>query len=113
MILPDKIKIPDRIQKLVCGKRFELNDPALLEIMKQARKKISRELMIIRDEKGLSECLRSIESLIFALKETEVKNDRLYFEVRNVLLVGKLIALNAMNRDKSLGSHYLSDYSIQ
>ena len=63
--------------------------------------------MVVRDENGLSECLTSIENLIFLLKKTEVKNDLLFFKVRNMLLVGKLIALSALNRNKSLGSHYL------
>jgi fumarate reductase (CoM/CoB) subunit A len=105
-ILPNKIGIPAHIQKLVHRKGSELKDPTLFEIVKQAREKLSRELMVVRDENGLSECLTSIESLIFSLKDTEVKNDQLYFKVKNVLLVGKLIALNAMNRNKSLGSHY-------
>lgn len=112
-ILPNKMEIPEHIQKLIHRKGSELKDPALFEIVKQAREKLSRELMVVRDENGLSECLTSIESFIFSLKETEVKNDQLYFELRNVLLVGKLIALNAMNRNKSLGSHYFkSQYRV-
>ena len=63
--------------------------------------------MVVRDEKGLYEGLASIESLTSSLKETEVKNDQLYYESRNILLVGKLIALNALNRNKSIGSHYI------
>lgn len=105
-IFPDKMEIPEHIQKVARRKGSELRDPALFEIEKQAKEKLSRDLMVVRDKKDLNECLASIESLIFSLKETEVKNDRIYFELRNILLVGKLVALNAMNRDKSLGSHF-------
>ena len=109
-ILPIKIEIPEHIEKLVHRKGSQLNDPALFEIVKLAKEKLSRELMIVREENGLSECLASIESLIFTLKEIEVKNNQLFFELRNILWVGKLIALNAMRRDKSLGSHYFNDF---
>jgi fumarate reductase (CoM/CoB) subunit A len=105
-ILPNKIGIPEYIQKSGRRKGPELKDQALLEIEKHAREKLSRELMVVRDDNGLNECLVSIESLIFSLKEAKVKNDRIYFELRNSLLVGKLVALNALNRNKSLGSHY-------
>ena len=106
-ILPNKKGIPEYIQKLCRRKGPELKDPALLEIVKRVREKLSRELMVVRDEKGLYEGLASIESLTSSLKETEVKNDQLYYESRNILLVGKLIALNALNRNKSIGSHYI------
>lgn len=109
-MLPNKIEIPEHVEKSVRWKGPELKDQESIEIVEQAREKFSWELMVVRTENGLMECLTSFKSLIGSLKEIEAKNDQIYFEFRNILLVGKLIALQAMNRKKSLGSHYLDNF---
>jgi len=108
-ILPDIKDIPEDIKRVKCQRGFKDQVKRLNHIKTEAKDIISRNLMVLRDEKGIQECLRAIEMLFLSLEKNAIGNAREYFQIKNLLLVGKLIALSALMRKESLGSHYMSD----
>lgn len=68
---------------------------------------------ILREEKGLKECLQKISSLRQSLPLIMVEGPRdlhRAIELRNMLLVSEMICRAALLRAESRGSHFRSDY---
>ena len=79
-------------------------------IKTEAKNLISRHLGILRDEKGLKRCVSGLKEMMLSFECDFPGKSRPYFEARNSLLVGELIANSALEHDKSLGSHYRADF---
>jgi L-aspartate oxidase len=62
---------------------------------------------IVREGKGLEE---AIDTLIAWQRELEEPTDRPSYELRDMLLVGRLIAEAALLREESRGAHFRSDF---
>lgn len=77
-----------------------------------------KKVGLFRDEENLSSAIDEIEELESNLANTGIKDkDRLYntnlveyYELKNLLLISKLITKSALNRKESRGSHYRNDY---
>jgi succinate dehydrogenase/fumarate reductase flavoprotein subunit len=70
---------------------------------------------VLRTQKGLSKARSTLESCqtqISALESMGTGAGREYFRVRNMLTTAVLVVQSALARDKSLGSHYRSDYKV-
>jgi len=111
-ILPNQMGIPEHIQKLVHRKEPLLKDRTILEILKQVREKISRELMVIRDENGLTSCLTRIRETKVASDTKKTLDPVSHFKNKNILTVMELITMAALKQKESLGSNYRIDTPI-
>jgi len=108
-VLPDKMEAPEHIQKLVYQKGSGLKDPVLFELLKQAREKFSRELMVVRDENGLTSCLMKIRETKMAPDKIKTLNPVSHLKYKNIFTVMELITMAALKRKESLGSHHRID----
>ncbi|MBL7202897.1 MAG: hypothetical protein ISS63_01020 [Desulfobacteraceae bacterium] len=93
-------------------KRPDYNKGHLLRMQDSARSIYNDNLMILRDKKGLLQALESIRELQLEVDEAPRNghgNLTGYLELRTVLLLGKLIGENALDRGESLGSHFRID----
>jgi L-aspartate oxidase len=111
--VPETQKVPEVVDKLLSLTGPEGRDEEVNQIRTLSKKSFSRNLMVLRNEKGLKACLEEIESLDSSLEEIRSPVVLAYLELKNALLVGKLIASKALRRKHSLGSHYRSDSSTQ
>jgi succinate dehydrogenase/fumarate reductase flavoprotein subunit len=111
MMLPNKVRIPEHIQKIVRQKGSESTDPELLDILNQVQKKFTRELMIERDENGLTSCLKKIRDVKAAFDTIKNIDPIFHLKNLNILMVMELITAAALKRKESLGSHFRIDTS--
>jgi len=63
---------------------------------------------LVRSESGLRELLNNCDAEIDWLANQPISS-RTYFEYRNMLHVARLVALFAMKREFSIGSHFRTD----
>lgn len=70
---------------------------------------MTRNVGIIRDEKGLTAALDKISSC--AQKIRDMKNETITdFELQNIALLSRLVIESALEREESRGAHYRSDF---
>jgi L-aspartate oxidase len=70
---------------------------------------MTRNVGIIRDEKGLTTALDKISSC--AQKIRDMKNETITdFELQNIALLSRLVIESALEREESRGAHYRSDF---
>lgn len=89
-------------------------------IIASIRKSVSRHVGIVRSGPGLQQALRRLRSLgrrldrvaLGELQEPEACFDRVlrWSEARNLLLVARLVASAALDREESRGAHYREDF---
>ena len=89
-------------------------------IIASTRKSVSRHVGIVRSGPGLQQALRRLRSLgrrlervaMGELQEPAVCFDRVlqWSEARNLLLVARLVASAALDREESRGAHYREDF---
>lgn len=84
------------------------------EMIHKVQSVCDRSLMIVRDEEGLTDCLRTIDSLDSQLgtNNCDFSPARLenLLRLKNILTTARMSAFAALNRKESRGSHYRSDY---
>jgi L-aspartate oxidase len=78
--------------------------------MEEAREILWDKVAIIRNGKHLSEAVTRLTELSLPEPQT---HSRLAHESRNIITVGRLIALCALAREESRGAHYRSDFPIK
>jgi len=102
-------KTPHLIKRIINQSVNSRKDNELKELSGKIRYIFSENLMILRSRQGLSACLREInETDAFVDKIGDMNQlDRLHF--KDMLITMQLIASSALNREKSLGSHYRTD----
>ena len=81
----------------------------ITERRKSLQEQMTRNAGIIRGESGLKDLLDFIRESQEELNQTQAINQELW-EYKNMLTVGKLIALSALKRKESRGGHYRTDY---
>jgi L-aspartate oxidase len=89
-------------------------------IIAATRKSVSRHVGIVRSGPGLQQALRRLRSLgrrldrvaMCELQEPAACFDRVlrWSEARNLLLVARLVASAALDREESRGAHYREDF---
>jgi len=89
-------------------------------IIAATRKSVSRHIGIVRSGPGLQQALRQLRSLdrrldrlaMDELQEPAACFDRVlrWSEARNLLLVARLVASAALDREESRGAHYREDF---
>jgi L-aspartate oxidase len=83
--------------------RYARDDKGEIQATRDLRNLMYANVGLVRNEFGLREALSRIEAL-------EAAFPRAANELRNLLVVGRLIAEAALARKESRGSHYRSDY---
>jgi len=85
-----------------------------LDIWLRVRKAMNKYAMVLRCGMGFEECKRVLSGCDSQLKEMKAKarvSPARYFETRNMILTGRLIAESAEKRMESLGAHFREDSS--
>ena len=113
---PSKEDLLGREEEIFSLFRERGEDPYL--IRKELGELMDKYFHVIRSGEGMREGLKRIRSLIESSKEIQVQDsskeyntDLIYaLETRNLLEVAEVIALSALRREESRGSHYRVDY---
>jgi L-aspartate oxidase len=108
-IFPYKMQIPEHIQNIAHRKDSELTDRAILGTLRQVQDKISRELMVVRDENGLTSCLMNIREAKEAVDTIKAIDPVSNLKYENIFMVMELITMAAFKQKESLGSHHRID----
>ncbi len=85
----------------------------IVEIKRRVRDTMGKYAMVLRSKKGLGKCLVALCDLEIRLEEIKLKGTISpidYFETRNMIFTGKLVAKSALERKESLGSHFRGDF---
>ncbi|HIE29351.1 TPA: FAD-binding protein, partial [Candidatus Poribacteria bacterium] len=115
-VLQDTLKSADaRIQQL-CQNRC--NSERQFVIREEMRLALDENLGLFREEKSVAECLKKIRELkeraqhISVKSEVRYLNQELYnaIELGYMLDLAELIAIGALRRQESRGSHFRLDY---
>ena len=69
--------------------------------MTKLRRTMSRCMGVLRDEEGMTECLRTI---------VQLERGRTTERFRNVLTTAKMMTVSALRREESRGGHYRTDF---
>ena len=84
------------------------------EVKKVLQKKAWENLLVVRSKENLNEILQEIERIISDVRPGLcIENGRdlvAALELKNLLLVGKVVAHAALKRTESRGSHYREDF---
>ena len=80
------------------------------ELKKQLKETMWLKAGIIRNEKDLKEALKEIEEISEKFGYTDKCPSKEFYELRNLLVLAKIITEFAINRKESRGGHYRSDY---
>ena len=109
------LPIPDAPDTPVPGTEKDMD-----AIIAETRKAVSRHVGIVRSGHGLQRALRQFRSLdkrlgqvaMGELHDPTASFDRVlrWSEARNLLLVARLVALAALDREESRGAHYREDF---
>lgn len=68
---------------------------------------------IVREEKGLTEAVEAVDAVLEEMELQKARNPRdlcKILESRNAALTGRAIAVSALKRTESRGSHWRDDY---
>ncbi|MBN1785859.1 MAG: FAD-binding protein [Candidatus Methanofastidiosa archaeon] len=80
------------------------------EMVEGLRELSWRYLGIIRSEEGLKKALEEFDKAERQLKDVEACDLKTYFELRNMIVVLRAIALSSLTRTESRGAHFRKDY---
>lgn len=80
------------------------------DLKKQLKEIMWSKVGIIRNETDLLSALKEIERLAEQFGYTDKCPSKDYYELRNLLVLAKIITEFAINRKESRGGHYRSDY---
>jgi aspartate oxidase len=80
------------------------------EAVSQVRSILWDEVGIIRSGKNLHNAIERLDSFLL-VKPSALS--RSFYEARNILQVGKIIAQSALARKESRGAHYRSDFPLK
>ncbi len=106
---PDTIRTPWIIKKIEDQSQCCLKEDKLLSLKKRIRKIYSRNMMILRHKDGLNACLQDIKATDAYIDKIEDVDSLEFLNFKNMLQVMQLTCLSALNREKSLGSHFRTD----
>ena len=104
------IKVKNTIDKYL-----EINTPMdnqideLNEIYSTIKTTMTNNAGIYRDENSLNKALVTLSELQTKFNKIPTLNYKLYYEVKNMLIVSYNVALFALNRKNSIGAHYRAD----
>ena len=85
---------------------------SVFDLALQVRQVMGKYAMVLRWEKGVEKCkkaLRDCESQLRQMKSKGTIHPLDYFELRNMILTGKLIVESALMKKQSLGPHFRED----
>ena len=104
--IDEKIKKSiDKYSQIGCNSEIDA------DLLKQKIKDIMWNYVgIFRDEKSLMTALNLLDTIEKELDNNYIYTNKADYEVRNMLLVAKLITSCALNRKESRGAHYRLDY---
>ncbi len=106
------ITIPERTQVII-KRLMREKEPKISpkELKKQVCKLNDEYLHIVRTKSGLINLITELELLNTRNLHAETPKELLQaFEVLNLILVSKLVAISALTRQESRGAHYRHDY---
>ena len=83
------------------------------ELFNELKECMSLNVAISRNANGLNRALFVIKTIEVKLKSLDFSFNFKKFELQNALLVAKLIANAALNREESIGAHYRDDIKIE
>ncbi len=91
-------------------------DSEKIKIKRDIQQEMTKNVGIIRSREGLEKALGKIKSLTALMKDstnnsinnTKDLND---YELRNILLLSRLVVESALEREESRGAHYRADFS--
>lgn len=84
------------------------NEYKFLNIENKLRETMTANVSIVRNKKGLLSSLQNIDELEKELSN-EISLNKKYFELKNMIIVSKLIIQAALNRTESIGAHFICD----
>ena len=85
-------------------------DDTMLEIRRQVRECMWRNVGIVRCDRGLAEAVTALDGLECPVRGLVAQGSRAAMELRNLLQTGRLIALSAAWRKESRGLHFNTDH---
>lgn len=90
----------------------KINNLEIANLRSKLQRIASRALLVIREEKQIKRFLSEVDNLENMTEniEAEPKFVKNLFELRNLILIGKVIANAALMREESRGSHYRKDF---
>ena len=92
---------------------IEMDNSILEEIIEEKmnlKEIMWKKVAIVRSSKSLKEADASVDSIFKKFTSMEKYNNVDYFELRNMLIVSKIIITSALKRKESRGLHYLTDF---
>jgi L-aspartate oxidase len=98
---------PARFLPVDFPKAESVSEEEAYEIRDALKRLMWEKVGIVREASGLTEALESISGWLLAVGSPPLKKSLL--EVRNLLIVGNLIATAALRRTESIGAHYRAD----
>ncbi len=101
---------PLRPPELLHVGRPQGSSPEVARVREELRRCMWRHVGIVRTDAGLAEAVEALERLWKDLKGLGPPASRDVVEVRNMVLVGRLIALSAAWRKESRGLHFNVDH---
>lgn len=69
-------------------------------------------LSVLRNKNKLKESIKIFDDILKILSETEIRDIYLY-ETFNLATIGKLVAVGALTREESRGTHFREDFSTE
>lgn len=90
----------------------KINDLDIAKLRSELQRIASRALLVIREEKQIKRFLSEVKNLENMTENIEIepKFVKHLFELRNLILIGKVVANAALMRTESRGSHYRKDF---
>jgi len=115
-VLQDALKSVDAQIQRLCQNRS--NSERQFVIREEMRLSLDEHLGLFREEKPMAECLKEIQELKERARHISVKSDVRYLnqelynaiELNYMLDLAELIAIGALRRQESRGSHFRLDY---
>jgi L-aspartate oxidase len=99
---------PPAASEVDAGRPAAVSAPVDADIVTCLRHTMQHQVGVVRDAVGLADALATIDRLTTAANATGVMTLRL----RNLLLLGRLIATAALRRPESRGAHFRADFPL-
>jgi len=104
-----QVTVPEFLDRLGLKPKGGTLDSELLYLFDEAKTAFSTELMLLRDHKGIMNCLSKIREATHFMNGVSENDPRFSAATKNRLSAMALICEAALKRKESLGPHYRTD----
>lgn len=95
----------------VIEQSFQIKFRMLSELKLKLKNTMWKNVGIYRAEKSLNQALYDIEQIEKSFNRIDICANITEYELRNMIIISKLVIKSALNRKESRGAHYRTDYA--